>query len=341
MTPLLAQRARSADRAFERIYRRHAGDVYRYALAVLRNPADAEDVTQTTFLNAYRAIQRGDRPEKAQNWLITIAHNVCRQRFRSVLAAPARGCLRGGSRRGSADRDRGAHLEDLSRALGHLAFNQRAALVLRELEGRSYAEIAQALEISVSAVETLLFRARRALREQLEGSLTCGEAELAISRQARRSARPERGRRAASPPPRVQGLRLARPQPAGAALRLEGARGDPAPVIARRSPRHRRRCCRRGGRRNRGVRHRGEGRRGPDRRRGRGRRRVRRGEARPLPRDEDAFGARPTPPGRCTDPGRDARDRDAPALPRSRPKPPLRALPGSSGIRRGRARRPA
>src|SRR5205809_501744 len=87
MTPLLAQRARSADRAFERMYRRHAGDVYRYALAVLRN-----------------------------------------------------------------------------------------------LEGRSYAEIAEALEISVSAVETLLFRARRALREQLEGSLTCGEAELAISR---------------------------------------------------------------------------------------------------------------------------------------------------------------
>src|SRR5205809_3627693 len=87
MTPLLAQGSR-VDRAFERMYRRHAGDVYRYALAVLRNPADAEDVTQTTFLNAYRAIQRGDRPEKAQNWLITIAHNVCRQRFRQASRRP-------------------------------------------------------------------------------------------------------------------------------------------------------------------------------------------------------------------------------------------------------------
>src|SRR5205807_5460837 len=73
--------------------------------------------------------------------------------------------------------------EDIRRALGHLAFNQRAALVMRELEGRSYVEIAEILEISSSAVETLIFRARRALREQLESSLTCGEAELAISRQ--------------------------------------------------------------------------------------------------------------------------------------------------------------
>ena len=88
MTPLLAQRPRS-DRAFERMYRRHVGDVYRYALAVMRNPADAEDVTQTTFLNAYRAfVEKGDRPEKAQNWLIAIAHNVCRQRFRQSARRP-------------------------------------------------------------------------------------------------------------------------------------------------------------------------------------------------------------------------------------------------------------
>jgi hypothetical protein len=49
-------------------------------------------------------------------------------------------------------------------ALGKLPFNQRAALVMRELEGRSYGEIAEALEVSVSAVETLIFRARRSLR---------------------------------------------------------------------------------------------------------------------------------------------------------------------------------
>jgi RNA polymerase sigma-70 factor (ECF subfamily) len=182
MTPLLAQRPRS-DRAFERMYRRHVGDVYRYALAVMRNPADAEDVTQTTFLNAYRAyVEKGNRPEKPQNWLIAIAHNVCRQRFRQSARRPSEVSFEDDIADAVVDEEAPSG-EDIRRALSHLAFNQRAALVMRELEGRSYAEISEILGLSTSAVETLIFRARRALREQLEGSLTCGEAEFAISRQ--------------------------------------------------------------------------------------------------------------------------------------------------------------
>ena len=181
------------DRSFERLYRRHVADVYHYALAVLRNPADAEDVTQTTFLNAYRAYQRGERPHAAQNWLIAIAHNVCRQRFRQSARRPQEVTFD----EDVADTivaDDAPSAQDIRRALGHLAFNQRAALVMRELEGRTYAEIGEILDLSVSAVETLIFRARRALREQLEGSLSCGEAELAISRQVDgRLPRAERG----------------------------------------------------------------------------------------------------------------------------------------------------
>jgi RNA polymerase sigma-70 factor, ECF subfamily len=193
MTPLLAQRPR-ADRAFERMYRKHVGDVYRYALAVMRNPADAEDVTQTTFLNAYKSfVEKGNRPEKPQNWLIAIAHNVCRQRFRQSARRPSEVSFEDDIADSIVD-DETPTGEDIRRALGHLAFNQRAALVMRELEGRSYAEIAEILELSTSAVETLIFRARRALREQLEGSLTCGEAELAISRQLDgRLTRPDKG----------------------------------------------------------------------------------------------------------------------------------------------------
>src|SRR6266511_3208590 len=193
MTPLLAQRPRP-DRNFERMYKRHVGDVYRYALAVMRNPADAEDVTQTTFLNAYRAyVEKGNRPEKPQNWLIAIAHNVCRQRFRQSARRPSEVAFEDDIAATIVD-DEAPTGEDIRRALGHLAFNQRAALVMRELEGRSYAEIAEILELSTSAVETLIFRARRALREQLEGSLTCGDAEFAISRQLDgRLSRQERG----------------------------------------------------------------------------------------------------------------------------------------------------
>jgi RNA polymerase sigma-70 factor, ECF subfamily len=180
MTPLLAQRG---DRAFERLYQKHVGDVYRYALVVLRNPDDAEDVTQTTFMNAYRAFQRGERPRAAQNWLITIAHNVCRQRFRQAQRRPNELPLEDDVADPFPDEEQGPTADDIRRALGHLAFNQRAALVMRELEGRSYQEISEVLGLSLSAVETLIFRARRALREQLEGGLTCNEAELAVSKQ--------------------------------------------------------------------------------------------------------------------------------------------------------------
>ena len=180
MTPILARQR--PDRSFERLYRKHAGDVYRYALVVLRNEADAEDVTQTTFLNAYRAMERGERPRTPQNWLIAIAHNVCRQRFRQSQRRPNEVALNEELAEAYVEED-AVSAEDIRRALGHLPFNQRSALVMRELEGRSYQEIAEILCLSVGAVETLIFRARRSLREQLEEGITCHDAELAISRQ--------------------------------------------------------------------------------------------------------------------------------------------------------------
>lgn len=171
----------TSDRAFERLYKRHVHDVYRYVLAVLRNPADAEDATQATFLSAYRAFQRGDRPELPRNWLLKIAHNECRQRFRMLARRPKE--VVWDERVAAAPVDESVPTADeIRQALGHLSFNQRSALVMRELEGRSYGEIGEILELTVSAVETLIFRARRALREQLEGGLTCGEAESTLSR---------------------------------------------------------------------------------------------------------------------------------------------------------------
>jgi RNA polymerase sigma factor (sigma-70 family) len=151
------------DRSFEQLYRRHARDVYQYALAVLSNPADAEDVTQTTFLNAYRAFQKGERPQKPHNWLIAIAHNVCRMRWRQAGSRPKEVALDEAPEPVAFDHDR-PDLDEVLGALAQLSFNQRAALVMRELEGRSYQEISEVLGVSVSAVEALLFRARRRLQ---------------------------------------------------------------------------------------------------------------------------------------------------------------------------------
>ncbi|WP_196807245.1 sigma-70 family RNA polymerase sigma factor [Candidatus Solirubrobacter pratensis] len=170
-----------SEAAFESLYQRHVREVYGYALAVLGTPADAEDVTQTTFMNAYRAFQRGERPDKPRSWLFAIAHNVCRQRFRQAARRPREVELHEAV--ADVEETDAPTAQDIARALQSLPFNQRSALVMRELEGRKQSEIAEALGVSVSAVETLLFRARRGVREQLETSLTCGEAERAISRQ--------------------------------------------------------------------------------------------------------------------------------------------------------------
>jgi RNA polymerase sigma factor (sigma-70 family) len=194
VTPLLAARRRAGDRAFERLYRNHVHAVYRYALAVLHNEADAEDVTQTAFLNAYRAFQRGERPHTPHNWLIKIAHNVCRQRFRDTSRRPREVEFDDSHAPATTENPDVPTATEIRRALGFLAFNQRAALVMRELEGRSYAEIADVLDVSVAAVETLMFRARRALREQLEGGLTCDEAENTLaSLQKRKLSSADRG----------------------------------------------------------------------------------------------------------------------------------------------------
>src|SRR5436189_794663 len=79
----------SAAQALDVLYRAHVAEIYRYTYAVLGNHADAEDVTQTTFVNALRALERGERPRKPSNWLITITHNIVRQRFRQQQARPA------------------------------------------------------------------------------------------------------------------------------------------------------------------------------------------------------------------------------------------------------------
>src|SRR6185503_7194815 len=235
MAPVLARRL-GADRSFERLYRKHAGDVYRYALVVLRNQADAEDVTQTTFLNAFRAMEQGERPRSPQNWLIAIAHNVCRQRFRQSQRRPAE-VVYEDELAETVVEDDAISAEDIRRALGHLSFNQRSALVMRELEGRSYQEIGEILGLSLSAVETLIFRARRALREQLEEAITCHEAELSISRQLDgRLPRKEKGALRAH---------LRECDECSGFARSQRAERDPVAVVARRALRRRRRGRRR------------------------------------------------------------------------------------------------
>ena len=84
MSPPLEQRI-ERDSSFERLYRLHRRDVYGAVLRDVRDPAEAEDVTQIAFLNAFRAMRKGEHPDKPRAWLVTIARNVIRRRYRELM----------------------------------------------------------------------------------------------------------------------------------------------------------------------------------------------------------------------------------------------------------------
>ena len=75
-------------RSFDGFYRRHLGEIYRFVLQDVGNRADAEEVTQTAFLDAFRALRRGHEPEMPRAWMYGIARNAARRRFRTQSRRP-------------------------------------------------------------------------------------------------------------------------------------------------------------------------------------------------------------------------------------------------------------
>src|SRR5919204_1502142 len=153
------------------LYERYASRIFGYCLHRLGSREEAEDAVQTTFLNAFRSLSRGVVPESESAWLFKIADNVCLSRHRASfrrrrVEAPAD--LRAVEETVAAPARPGEELIPLEGALADMPETQRRALLLREWQGLSYREIAAELEVSQSAVETLIFRARRSLARRLE-----------------------------------------------------------------------------------------------------------------------------------------------------------------------------
>ena len=172
---------REAGAEVDRLYRRHADEVLRYALMVMRSRPDAEDVVQIVFVRALRAIERGEKVRTPRNWLIKIAHNECRRLMSSrKIHAELPDEI-------AVEPIESGQAAELRKAMAALPETQRKALCLRELEGRTYVEIATELGLTVSAVETLIFRARRTLREQLEASMSCEDFALLLDDPSARS----------------------------------------------------------------------------------------------------------------------------------------------------------
>jgi RNA polymerase sigma factor (sigma-70 family) len=156
------------------LYARHGQRVYSFCQSRLRHPEEAQDAAQTTFMYVLSSVNRGIVPRNELAWLLTIADNVCRSTRRSLGRRQARIAdaeideLEAAAQFFNAET--AEQLEALRAGLAQLPDSQRRAILLREWQGLSYADIAEQLGLTVPAVETLLFRARRSLATLLDRS---------------------------------------------------------------------------------------------------------------------------------------------------------------------------
>ena len=150
--------------AFEELVRRHRLGTYRVALRMLGDEDDAEDATQEAFLQAWRNLD-GFRADAAfSTWMYRIVTNRCLNMLRARRRTqPLSETQEAPTSRPDRIAEANWQVEDLKRAIARLTPEQRAPLVLRELQGCSYEEIAEALELSIPAVKSRLHRARLGL----------------------------------------------------------------------------------------------------------------------------------------------------------------------------------
>jgi RNA polymerase sigma-70 factor, ECF subfamily len=168
-------RLRAGDRlAFEELVRTQQHRVYGLALRMLGNAAEAQDVAQEAFLRAHRGLAEFRGDARLSTWLYAIVSRLCLNR----LAGGERRLTRDGEEALSRIADarpgpdqtleQGELAEALSRAIGELPEERRIVVVLRDVEGLAYEEIAEVLELPVGTVRSRLHRARLDLKEKLE-----------------------------------------------------------------------------------------------------------------------------------------------------------------------------
>jgi RNA polymerase sigma factor (sigma-70 family) len=156
--------ADGADSAFELLVRRYRPKLVRSCAQILPM-TQAEDAVQQSLLNAHQALRRNGAPERFEPWLHRIAVNATLKELRRASEdLPLDEERINGVEQPPQSQERRETLERTIKAIGDLPAAQRQALVLRELEGRSHAEIARSLGLTSGAVRQLIHRARSSVR---------------------------------------------------------------------------------------------------------------------------------------------------------------------------------
>ena len=164
------------DRAFEKFYKEHLRDVYSYAYYRVRDHHDAEDLTEQTFLQAYRHFDRARRESDGRPlrpWLIRIAHNLALNYYRDRSRRPQTPLENADPIAARHDTEAIAEGREELRAvmanLDHLSEDRREALIMRFALGMDNREIARALGRTDGATKVLIHRAIKQLQEEMEG----------------------------------------------------------------------------------------------------------------------------------------------------------------------------
>ena len=183
------------ERAFATLFQRYHQQLYRYCRSLTGNDHDAQDALQSALTKAFVALRDGRRNAPVRPWLYRIAHNesitIIRGRGSTVELSPEQEAPRGVAETFE-ERER---LMLLMADLAELPERQRGALVMRELNGLSHEEIAQALEVAPGAAKQTILEARRSLMEFEEGrAMPCDDIQQVISDNDRRSLRSRRVR---------------------------------------------------------------------------------------------------------------------------------------------------
>ncbi len=159
--------------SMEQLVRDHADAVYRVALSITNNAVLAEDISQDALIKAWQSLHsyRGDAP--LRHWILRITHNIAistLRRSREDTMSPA-----DFPEHATTDRSVDVQVQDrlaidrFEAALGDLDGVSRSIVVLREVEGMSYGEMSDVLELPLPTIRTRLLRARRQLADALDG----------------------------------------------------------------------------------------------------------------------------------------------------------------------------
>ena len=174
---LVRQAADGDGEAFHALVNRHGRDLFRLAYSLSRSRLDAEDIVQETFAGAFQGLSKFAGRSSVRTWLTRILIRRAAKHWhkskRLRLAAPLETVDREAAwDKRTAATTRVDHRIDIAAVLELLSEPHRQVIVLRELQGMSYEEIAQSLGIPRGTVESRIHRARLDLQERLKDYLT-------------------------------------------------------------------------------------------------------------------------------------------------------------------------